>query len=182
MPTKSKGPAGALEKMKDIHEELFEKTDRLNRALSNLRYEGKANVGKNLKETWEILSFFEKELQAHVDAEEKFLFPFLEAHVPRLSPLISLFRAEHEDFRKNLKRFRLALEDLYGEKSDCGRSESIDKVKEVGTYLIYLLRQHLPAEEESVYKAIDHELHEEEREELEKLMTLNDGKRMKKAS
>ncbi len=182
MPTKSKGPAGELEKMKDIHEELFEKVDRLNHALINLRYEGKANAGKNLKEAWEILCFFEKEVCVHVEAEEKFLFPFLEAHVPRLSPLSNLFQAEHEDFRKNLKRFRLALEDLYAEKGNHGRSESIDKVKEVGTYLIYLLRQHLPAEEESVYKAVYRELHEEEREELERLMSSNDGKRMKKAS
>ena len=182
MPMKSKNPAYKLQKMTDIHQELFEKTDRLNHVLTNLRYEGKTNLGKNLKEVWEILCFFENEVSVHIEAEEKILFPFLETHVPRLSPLISLFHAEHEDFKKNLKRFRLALENFCGEKNDHSRSEYIDKVKEAGTYLIYLLRQHLPAEEESVYKAVYHELHDEEREELERLIGLNDGKRMKKVS
>lgn len=182
MPRNKKDSPVGIQKLTEIHKQLLEQADRLNGVLINLRYEGKTKLGKNLKEAGDILCFFEKEVSLHVETEEKFIFPFLEIHVPRLGPLISLFHAEHEDFQKNLKCFRLAMEDLCSEHGDGNRAKMIEKVREVGTYLIYLLRQHLPAEEESVYKAVYHELHEEERKELEKLMSLNDGKRIEKVS
>ncbi|MBI4431841.1 MAG: hemerythrin domain-containing protein [Candidatus Omnitrophica bacterium] len=170
MPKSKKDSSSEIAKMAGIHEQLKEQTDRLNTVLINLRYEGKTNLGKNLKEVWGILFFFEKEVCLHVEAEEKLLFPFLQAHVPRLEPLINLFHSEHEDFKRNLKRFRLAMEELCGENGDHHRAKRIDNVREIGTYLIYLLRQHMAAEEESIYKAVLHELHQGEREELEKLI------------
>ena len=170
MSRHKKAASRGVSKLAQIHKDLIEQTDRLNNILINLRYEGKTKVGKNLKEVWDILAFFEKEVRVHVDTEEKFLFPFLKTHVPRLDPLITLFRAEHEDFQKHLRRFRLTMEELCGERGDGDRATKIDKVREVGTYLIYLLRQHLAAEGESIYKAVYHELHPEEREELENLL------------
>ena len=173
MSAYKKAASRSVSKLAQTHKDLIEQTDRLNNILINLRYEGKTKVGKNLKEVWDILTFFEKEVDVHVEVEEKCLFPFLITHVPRLEPLITLFHSEHEDFRKNLREFRLAMENLCGEKSEPNKPGLNDKVREVGTYLIYLLRQHLAAEGESLYKTAEHELHEEEKRELDEIIELN---------
>lgn len=174
--TKKDAPAG-IDKLTSIHRDLLAQTDRLNDVLINLQYEGKTKLGKNLKEIWDVLCFFEKEVDVHVGTEEACLFPFISTHVPRLDPLVQLFHAEHEDFRKNLRIFRLAMEDLCSDRSEENKILFVDRVREIGTYLVYLLRQHLKAENESLYKAINEELHEEERLELDKLIQQHEEKK-----
>lgn len=157
--TDSKNIVELLEKG---HRYTLDKTYQMDEILTNLRYEGKASFGKNLKQADALMHFFNKELTEHVKLEEEVVFPFLERHLPKLESVIHLLKAEHEDFRRNLRSFQFSFGELSREK----RIERIEKIKELGTYLIYLLRNHIQAETESVYKVVDRELHSDEKREL----------------
>lgn len=150
------------------HQSALENTRQLENLLTNLRYEGKPALGRNLKEIRAVLNFFNQDLMSHISVEEGVLFPFVGTHVPKLEPALHLLQAEHEDFKGSLRSFDLSLSELEKENSDPDRGRIIEKVRERGTYLIYLIRNHIQAEMESVYRVIDQELRAGEKKELEK--------------
>lgn len=152
--------------LEDDHAETLKKVDRLRDVLTHLRYEGRLFFGKNLRAAREVLGFFKKDMVKHVDREEKVLFPFLETHFPKLETAIQLFKAEHRDFRANLRVLQSQLEKLSGASADPSRGLIIEKIRETGTYLTYLLRNHMQAESESLYKVIDRQIRQEEKKEL----------------
>ena len=151
---------------------LFEKDDRatchklglLYEALSNLRHEGKMHLGKNVIGIKALVVYFKKELNSHMKEEERSLFPFLCAHIPRLEPMVYLLLSEHEDLRKCLEILDKTLNEIHGTAGP--RLGRIDKIYEQGTYLICLLRSHMRVESTSLYKAADEELRPAEKKEL----------------
>ena len=149
------------------HEEAFQKTDQFYDVLVNLRYEGKASFGKNMKEAEDVLKFFHGEHTRHMKLEDDVLFPFIKAHVPKLEPVIHLLHAEHEDFKRNLQSFECEINELVKEKDESDKVRILEKIREIGTYMIYLLRSHNQSESNSIYHVIDHELHEDEIRELQ---------------
>ena len=150
------------------HAQTFEKTDELREILTRLCHEGRVSLGKNLKEAREVLKFFKKELVDHVEKEEEAVFPFLETHLPKLQSAISLLRSEHEDFRRNLRRFQNWLAELSRKRKGTGYGKIVEKAKESGTYLTYLLQNHLQIED-VVFRIADRELRREEKMELGRL-------------
>ena len=147
------------------HNDTLRKTVELEDALLNLRFEGKASRGKNLRMAREVFRFLETELLHHMRMEDEVVFPFLKTHVPRLEPVIRRLVAEHRDFEKNLGRFGQNLGTAAKGTSE-GPGRSIEKVRENGTYLIYLLRNHIQTESQSVYSVIDRELRVDEKKDL----------------
>ena len=124
--------------------------------LTRLRFEGKQQLGKNLRETGELLGFFQKEVQDHMRLEEKVLFPFLRAHIPRFEPMIYLLLSEHADFRNSLKELK---NDFSKMKRFAGYPDkAIRNMTEHGKYFICLCRNHQWAESESLYKVAIKEL------------------------
>lgn len=158
-----------VELLEENHSHIFHETDRFRDILTSLRYEGRPSLGRNLKNIREVLKFFNQELVPHVRLEEEVLFPFLEVHIPKLESVIHLLQAEHEDFRRSLRNFEFLLNELEKETADqdLNHGHTIEKVRELGTYLIYLIRSHLQAEDESVYKIVNQELRSSEKKELE---------------
>ena len=148
-------------------EETLKRLESFQKNVTHLRYEGKASFGKNLKRVCEMLEFFNDELIQHLKHEEEIIFPFLETHVPKLEPIIHLLQAEHEDFRRSLGSFEDCFEELLNQKNGAHRGKVTERLQELGTYLIYLLRNHIQAEEESVHRVIDRELSAREKKELE---------------
>ena len=148
------------------HMESLERAERLQEVLRNLRYEGKASLGRNLREAQEVQGFFNEELNHHVRFEEEVVFPFLKTHLPRLEPMIWFLQAEHQDFRLNLETFRCRLGELVKTKEEGARVRIIEKIQETGTYLIYLFRNHIRAESEYLYQAAERELRSEEKNRL----------------
>ena len=146
--------------------ESLQGAERLQQILRNLRYEGKASLGRNLKEMREAQNFFKEELDHHVRFQEETVFPFLKSHLPRLEPVIWLLQAEHQDFRLNLEMFKVRLQELADSKNEPVRPKILEKVQETGTYLAYLLRNHIRAESEYLYQAADRELRGEEKNRL----------------
>ncbi len=169
----SKGITGLIE---GDHSLTLQKTDELQSLLTQLRYEGRASLGKNFKEARALLDFFKSELLRHIALEERVVFPFLQIHIPKLEPVLHLLRAEHDDFKRNLQSFEFQIEELLKEKDDLNRGKKLERLEEVGTYLAYLLRNHIQVESESVYRVVDRELKAEEKRELEKRVEKGNGK------
>ena len=139
--------------------------DRLHRVFHDLRYEGKIHFGENLKEMKETVRVLKKKLFELMYDEEKFLFPFLILHVPRLQPLICLLLSEHQDFKRSLKNLRIELLNL-GKKTGEGSHILIQKINDEVTYFICLLRSHLWMENKNIYRVINRELNSNEKDKL----------------
>lgn len=148
--------------------ETLEKIERLQEILINLRYEGRHQLGKNLKQAEEVLDFFNGELMEHVDFEEEVIFPFIKSHIPKLEPLILLLSSEHEEFKKNLRSFEFWLNELAKGKANLDHGRLTEKVRQTGNYLTYLLQNHLQEESEVLYRIADQELRSDEKRELER--------------
>ena len=65
-----------------------------------------------------------------------------------------------------LKNFETLLSDLQKEHSEIDREGALEKMRECGIYLIYLLQSHIQAENQSVYRVAERELHTGEKKEL----------------
>lgn len=161
MASYSKTIYGLLEK---DHKTTFQKLNRFHEVLTNLRYEGKMSLGKNLSEANRLVGYFKKELDGHMRDEERILFPFLQTHIPRLEPMVYLLLSEHEDFRHCLERLRKPLRAF--QKNESIKPGAIDKVCDDGAYLICLLRSHMWVESHGLYKVADKELKPIEKREL----------------
>lgn len=151
-----------------VHEETLKVLETFEDILTNFRYEGKVSLGRNVRRANAVLDFFSKHLLLHFDTEERALFPFVAKHIPKLDPVVALFRSEHRDFKTGMQNFERSLHEMILEKTGTGRAPLIDKIYEQGTYLIYLLRNHIRAEAESIYKEAQRGLKSSEKIELMK--------------
>lgn len=153
----------ALEKSQDG---VFQKIHRLEQVLGKLRYEGKLQAGKNMGQIGAILDFFGQDLVRHLREEEKYLFPYVEVHIPRLSPMVSLLCLEHEELLRTLWTLRRALRRLRSAREASRRLALLDELRQKGTYWIYLLRSHMRLERENLYRVADRELSQQEKSQL----------------
>jgi len=156
----------ALKMFRREHAQVISEVARLDKALKNLRFEGKCSFGRNLKEAHDVLDFFKREVIGHIELEDTVLFPFLECHLPKLESVINLFRSEHREIKRSLRKFDFALGELGRDDTSDEQGKALDDVSETGIYLIHLLRNHIQAENESIYKTSEYELHQKEKEEL----------------
>lgn len=146
-------------------EEIKARTTSLGEILTLMRFEGKASEGKNLRRACDVFDSFDKELVRHMALEDKVIFSFIEQHVPKFDSLIYLLRSEHQDISRHLKNFKKILSGLRKTKK-AAHSQKMAELQESGTYLIYLLKNHIQAECDSLYYAVDRYLKKEEKEQL----------------
>lgn len=166
MLTKTRTSKKLAEIIEEDSGDTLRKIEELREILVNLRYEGKHQLGKNLRQADEVLAFFNGELADHVKGEEKIVFPYIRNHIPRLEPLVLLLSSEHEEFRKNLRSFQFWLKELEKGKGNLDHGKLVEKVRETGNYLTYLLQNHLEQETEILYRVADQELRTAEKKEL----------------
>lgn len=145
------------------YQDVLEKLDGLYEATKNLQFEGKLFIGRNRKAIERVIKFLKKKLSWHIALDEKIIFPFLEVHIPKLGPVLNLLRAERNEFKANLENFESLFQQLKNEKNNSGYYKTLEELREKGIYLVCLMRNHICAENESVYKAIDQELHLDEK-------------------
>lgn len=168
MITKKIEPGDIFALLESDHEKVIKKMTALIGDLQNMHSEGKASFQKNLRRVKEALYFFNGEVMEHMALEERTLFPYLETHVPKVSTAIRFLQAEHDDFRNNLKIFEFLVRELSRQKDEDHRSKTVERIRETGTYLSYLLRHHIEAEQRSVYQSVERELKAGEKSELKK--------------
>ena len=147
------------------HQDILKETKLLYDTLTNLRYEGKVNSGKNVREMKKILGFFSEKLIPHMKLED-IIFSYLQTHIPKIESVIRVLEAEHKEIKVNLEVLEFLIHELEEEKSESKRTQTIEKLKDKGTYFIYLLEHHIQVEDESIFGTIDQELHIDEAKEL----------------
>ncbi len=154
------------------HDEIARRANRFQEVLTNLNYEGKPRLGKNLKEARALLNGLKKSLSAQFAVEEKAIFPFLGKHIPKLNCALDLLQAEHEELKTQLEIFENRL-DVFPkrQKGSQERLKAAPRIKESGTYLVYCLRNHLRAEKGLIFKCLGRELKKEEKRKLARLIT-----------
>lgn len=165
-PEKSQTSKEVVRLLERGHVDTLQKIAQLEEALLNLRFEGKPSLGKNLRQAEGVLDFLRNQLMRHIRIEEKVLFPYLAAHIPKLESVIHLLQGEHDEFRKNVEDFRFELEAASKMRAGLNPAKALERVQETGTYLVYLLRNHIQAEHQSIYKVIHSELRPDEKKEL----------------
>ena len=154
------------------HKNTLETISTFQDVLTKLRYEGRANFDKNVKEIQQTIQFFNSELSPHISLEENIIFPFLQKHIPKLEPIIHMLQSEHADFHENLENFHLLMKNLLNADRDEEQLQVVEKIRQVGTYLVYLLSNHIRTEDRSIYNVMARELKAIEKRELaEKLLS-----------
>ena len=148
------------------HAALATRIDALYSILHEFCHEGRAHFGKNIKRLEDAIRLLQVHLNFVGAYEEKCLFPFINIHIPRFVPLITLLRSEHEDFRRRLKGLGRSLAVFTKEKEASRQLRSVQKIREEGMYLICLMRSHLWAETREMFNVLNRELRAEEKEKL----------------
>jgi hypothetical protein len=80
-----------------------------------------------------------------------------------------MLSSEHESFKHHLSDFKLYLTAVSKMESQTERSKMIEKIRDTGTYLVFLLRNHVQTEEKSIYEVLAHELRPLEGKEIKNL-------------
>ncbi len=150
----------SLDRKKDL---ALSKSDDLYNAIRNLQYEGKVSQGQNIKVIEESIQFFKGELTEHIKIDEQGMFPFLVTHVPKLEPILRFLSAEHLEIRNRLKTLQGLLKHLHHAGSSESEQNKLCQLRDEGTYLVCLLRNHLQSETTGVYKVMERELNENEK-------------------
>lgn len=155
--------------------EVFKKLDKLYEFLQKLKFEGKLSQGRNIRVVEEIFGSLKDSYSLHKKADEDIIFPFVERHIPRLSPFLSLLTTERDEFYDIIKECEELIKKIKHVKGQTERMDVVDDLAEKGIYAVVLIRNHIQMEMESVYKVMDKELHTAEKGQLvESLKYLKD--------
>ncbi len=139
-------------------EDLLEKVELLDRSSQKLHFEGKLQIGKNVKDAWKLANFFCGKIKEYVRMEEKAIFPLVENRLPQYGCMLLHFRAEHKTLLNELSRLRRLLRSLKKETRSAKSPQTIRRVHQSGLYVSHLLRHHLKSEGDYLSKAIHDEL------------------------
>ena len=163
MRMKSATGDGVLQALNNTHARALAEADQLEKALTNLQFEGKSSFGRNLKQVCAVCKFLQRDLMRHMQVEERIVFTFIETHLPKLERIIFLFRSEHLDFVRNLKAFKFQLQKLAEGRTESRRGTIIEDIKISGVYLVNLLKSHIYVEDECFCKMVECELSSSEK-------------------
>lgn len=156
----------SIHAIQNEHARALDKLGEFYDALQEMHYGGKVSFGRSIKQIEEILRFFKEDLYPHIQLDELIIFPFIEQHIPKLDPMIRLFRCEHKEFKSNLELFEHLFHKLKRVSSDDDRPRTLEELRDRGMYLVCLLRNHILAESESIYRTSGQELKQDELNEL----------------
>lgn len=138
----------------------------LQNVVTSFRFEGGYVSQRNEDRVFQFLDGLAKALGERFDLEEGVVFPYADRHVPQVKALSVIMRSEHENVLSNLKKFKAAVRDLCKKCDQKAGCENIQKVRERGIYLVYLMRDRLIAKNDLFYKMLFDSLKQEERKDL----------------
>lgn len=149
--------------------DIFQQAERLHRALTHLKYEGKLTLAKNLKEVKESAGALGVILKRHLGLQEKVVFPYISTHIPRYETTVHFLESEHEEIDRHCEKLLKAIREFQRSGSSLKNS---GEVYENGIFLVSLLRHHLNFELRNIRLLMGKELRLDEKIEI--------GTRMKK--
>ena len=165
MNERAKGAAKLLDRLRREKGFLHLIND-LQNVITGFRFEGGYVSQRNEDEVLQFLDGLARTLKEQFDLEEGVVFPYADRHVPQVKTLSVIMRSEHENVLNNLNKFKEAVRDLCKKRGQKAGCERIQKVRETGTYLIYLVRDRLIAKNDLFYKMLFDFLTQEEQKDL----------------
>ena len=157
---------GVLKSFREDHRNALTQVAKLDEALLGLQFEGKTSAGLHLNQIRSVIGFFLTSFAEHTELEDQIVFPYLASHIPKIELVLPFLHSEHEALEENLKHLEVLINLFSDKPSEAHQLRIITQLREVGAYLIYLLRHHIEAERTSIYQMIDSELRPNERKEL----------------
>ncbi len=162
-----------LQEMEALQTNILSKSNELFEALNNLRYEGKVGLKRNIRAISRLNHYFRDELLPHFQADEQVVFPYVETHLPKYSPLLGFLKAEHKEIRKSFDDLDGMVEKAIFKKDKPLPQSQINRIYDRGTYIYCLIRNHIQMETEAIYCNINAQLQPSEKKELEALVRRN---------
>lgn len=132
----------------------------------------KDRTAKERAQALKILNRLELKIRSHIHLYENIFSPFLKKHVPRLEPLLILFRFEHHELLLSLKH---AMKGLRESDKGSEAGESDEDGHDYGLFLLCLIRHHFYAEEQKLAGAIQSDLNQKEKRSLRQLIRKDAG-------
>ena len=168
--------------LKSFEEEknfVLEKLDRLYNSIQNLYYEGKMSLQKNSTIINETVQHLKPVLMNHTDLDNQVIFPFASKHIPILEPVINFLKAERKEFITQLESFEILFQEFSQRNNSFVNYMLLEKMREKGIYVVCIVRNHMQAEVETVYKVLNQKLKLIEKKELSRLIQkrMNDKKK-----
>lgn len=150
---------------------VLEKLDFLHESIQNLHYEGKISLQKNVKNIEKTVQYLKELLMEHMKLDEEVIFPFASKQIPILDPMINFLKAERNEFNANLASFEILFQEFIAENNLSINHMLLEKLREKGTYVVCIVRNHVQTESEGIYKVLDQRLHLAEKKELYQLIS-----------
>lgn len=129
--------------LSDDHKMVLKKLDDFEEVISNL--DKPSTIMPTLKE---LGTFFKGEIWIHFAKEEDALFPEMAKFMPIEGGPIGVMLLEHEELRKANDEFQKGLE-VYLKNSDDKKAANL--IKQGGTNIIQILRQHIDKEDNILF-------------------------------
>lgn len=145
---------------------MLAKTRELSGILVNLRYEGTASSGKNLKQVRQILRELRRTFHDHSQIENHRVFPFLKKHIPKVESLTEILELEHEYLCDLIEKFESDFVQFTEERNRLKRAKIVLEMQKRGLYLNFLLQGHVHLEIQNLYHTVNQILKPAERKEL----------------
>lgn len=147
-------------------EHVLSQLDQLFEAIQGLHYEGKMSLQKNIRTIQTIVNGLRPILDEHARLDHDVIFPFAVKHIPILEPMVNFLQAERKEFFAQLESFDVLVQKFGAEDSDGMNVLFLEKLREKGTYIVCIIRNHMQAEIEGIYKVLDKRLTLPEKREL----------------
>lgn len=137
------GTTEVIERVARDHYQMQSRLEEWEDALAELTSGSFFDSQQALERLRRLVPFFEREVPEHFQAEENDLFPALSKRNTRTRTTLAHFSGQHKEFRERWHEFRQEL--IY-----CDAVGDSQRLCQLGTALIHLLRQHIESEEEEV--------------------------------
>lgn len=113
-----------------------------------------SNLNKNdIRQSKNNINILQKEFDKHsLNKEEKALFPEIEKFMPREGGPTGMMIIEHKELVELIKNFRLSI-----------KTKDLEKLNEIGTHIISLLRQHIDKENNILFMIADMHLDDKQK-------------------
>lgn len=159
-------PKSGINSLKLSYSVVNSKLDELKNALTNLRFEGKQCLGKNIGSAVRSVSFLNDKWLNYLEAEEEDLFPYILTHVPKFDPMLSHFNKDHQEQRKTILQLCRVLEGIKNIETD-NMGRTIETCVSVGNYVVCFIKNHMFIKSEIFYRTVFKSLKADEIKQLD---------------
>ncbi len=143
-----------FQRLLDEHAEFVDKLTELEATLDEMMHTREASEG-NREILDESIRFFEEELLPHFAKEDELVLPPLEAAIGRFGTLVNVVAYEHEEIRREIRKFKEARREVDVLKDPW---PAIEELNRHGIFTIQFLWDHFRKEKTGLFTVAQEKL------------------------